>query len=170
MITQQQENEKKEQAVNQAMNWLGFVKIPDSISRVTKTTESAEADRKRYRQKKSPYEIQTVATRKLIRGLTVCLNSGMKNNVEIRRLLMLRGFLNKKDGRIITRQTVNYYLRCVRERLGLVRKDKKTMICEMFDQGEGIEQIAESINSTPMYVYQTLKNNGYEVKRPTLGN
>ncbi|MDC8446067.1 MAG: hypothetical protein LV471_09115 [Nitrosomonas sp.] len=157
--------ESDEAALNAARNWLGFVTLPDHISSITNTTESAEADRERYKQKKSPYEIQTFATRKLIRGLTVCLNAGMINNNDIYHLLMDRGFLAKKDGRIITRQTVNQYLRAVRERLGLVRKDKKTMICEMFDQGKRMKQIAELINSTPMYVYQTLKNNGYKVNR-----
>lgn len=142
-----------EAALIAAKKWMGFATVAHDCT--------AKPDNK---QKKSPYEIQTIATRKLIKGLTVCLKSGMKNNRDIYKLLMERGFLDKEGDRTVSRSTVNAYLRAVRERMGLVRKDKKTMICELFEKGEGIQQIAELINSTPIYVYQTLKNNGYQVK------
>lgn len=165
MQTTAQNHQSDDEALNAARNWLGVVTIPDRISSVINTTESAEADRDRYKQKKNPYEIQTFVTRKLIRGITVCIKSGMVNNSDIYSILMDRGFFDKGNGKFITRQTANFYARAVREKLGLVRKDKKTMICEMFDSGKTPKQIAKSINTTIVYVYQVLVNNGHNVKR-----
>lgn len=125
-------------------------------------TPDTDKYKPRVRPYKNPYLTKSNATRKLLRGIKVCLNSGVSSNDRIYEILEDRGFLNRLDGKVMTKHTLRSYARAVRAKMGIVRKDKKTLICELFLLGKSLGDIAIYLESTPRYVTQTLRKRGHE--------
>lgn len=125
-------------------------------------TQDTDKYKPRVRPYKNPYLTKSNATRKLLRGIKVCIKSGISSNDRIYEILEDRGFLNRLDGKVMTKHTLRSYARAVRAKMGIVRKDKKTLIVEMFSSGKTVGEIAMSLESTPRYVTQTLRKRGYE--------
>lgn len=119
-------------------------------------------DKKRVREYQNPYALKSRATRKLLRGIKVCLKSGMTSNCRIYDVMISRGFLNGASGRLMTKNTLRTYARAVRGKLGIVRKDKKIVINEMFLSGKSVNEMAMYLDSTPRYITQVLKRLGHK--------
>lgn len=117
--------------------------------------------KKRVREYKSPFETKSFATRRLLRGIKVCLNAGIESNDVIYEVMAARGFLNRLDGKVMTKHTLRSYALAVRNQLGIVRKAKKTTkIKQMYLAGKSVKEIAFSIETTVRYVNQALKRQG----------
>lgn len=132
------------------MNWM----ISFGIS-----TPVIDKYKPRVRLHKSSYLTKSNATRKLLRGINACLKSGMLNSNEIYEVLSKRGFLNRLDGTVMAKRTLRLHVTTFRAKRGIVRKNKKTLISEMFLSGKSVSEITKSLNSTTRYVTQTLRKN-----------